>query len=397
MSEPTAEAAAAEVKGDTEEAPRPPPRRRGSLLSTITVLVALAGLALGGYAAWTLTFANPSLAALARLEARTLELERGQQAASTAEQALGGRLDSLQAGAQTNADAVAEMRRALARGLAPTADAPPTPARWRVAEVAYLLRIANHRLAMERDIDAAKALLEGADAVLADLDDFAFHGVRARIANELLALESHEGADIQGAYLQLEALKGKLDQLPLRLPEYSSRREPAAGAEEEVAPEAASGVVWSSLAVVGDRLAELVRFRRHEGEALRPLLAPDEAEYLGQHLRLALERAQLALLRRNQAIFAANIAAAEAWLEEYVDANHGVTKQLLAALAEASRLDVAAPVPDISGSLRALHEVVPLEGGHPALETSPQGEQSPTPSLEASARGQETVPAGDPP
>lgn len=397
MSEPTAEAAAAELKGDTEEAPRPPPKRRGSLLSTITVLVALAALALGGYAAWTLTFANPSLAALAELEARTLELERGQQAASTAEQALGGRLDSLQAGAQTNAEAVAEMRRALARGLAPTADAPPTPARWRVAEVAYLLRIANHRLAMERDIDAAKALLEGADAVLADLDDFAFHGVRARIASELLALESHEGADIQGAYLKLEALKGKLDQLPLRLPEYSSREPTPAAEAEEVAPEAASGVVWSSLAVVGARLAELVRFRRHEGEALRPLLAPDEAEYLGQHLRLALERAQLALLRRNQAIFAANIAAAETWLEEYVDANHGVTKQLLAALAEASRLDVAAPVPDISGSLRALHEVVPLEGGHPALETSLQGEQSPTPALEAPAPGQETVPAGDPP
>ena len=400
MSEPTAEAASAEVKGDTEEAPRPPTRRSGGLLRGITALVALAGLALGGYAVWTLTFANPSLAPLTQLEARTLELERDQQAASTTGQALAARLDSLQADAQTNADAVEEMRAALARGLAPTADAPPTPARWRVAEVAYLLRIANHRLAMERDIDAAKALLEGADAVLADLDDFAFHGVRAEIASELLALDSHEGADIQGAYLKLEAVKGKLDQLPLRLPEYSSLREPApeAEAEQEVAPEAESSVVWSSLAVVGDRLAQLVRFRRHEGEALRPLLAPDEADYLEQHLRLALERAQLALLRRDQVIFAANITAAQAWLEEYVDANHGVTEQLLAALGEAARLDVAAPVPDISGSLRALHEVVPLEGGHIALQNGAQGEQSPSPGLEASAPGQgEAVPEGDPP
>ena len=391
MSEPSAEA-----DDSALEALDPPKRRGGSVLWGVTAIVALAGLGLGGYAAWMQAFANPSLAAVERIEAYTLELEGGQQAAAGTQQALARRLDSLQAEAQTNADLVEEMRTALARGLARTGDAPPTPARWRVAEVAYLLRIANHRLAMERDIDAAKALLEGADAVLADLDDFAFHEVRAQIASELLALESHAGADIQGAYLKLEALKGKLDQLPLRLPEYSSGREPEPDTDEEVAPEAESSIAWSSLAALGDRLAELVRFRRHEGEALRPLLAPEQAEYLEQHLRLALERAQLALLRRDQVIFAANIAAAEVWLRDYVDANHAITKQLLTALAESSRLDVAAPPPDISGSLRALHEVAPLEGGRLALQTRPQGAQVPTPSLEPTARGESATAADTP-
>lgn len=356
MSEPPAEA-----DGRVEEVLNTRRRRSGSVLRGVTAIVAVAGLALGGYAVWMQAVASPSLAAVEQIEARTLELERGQQAAAATQRALVGRLDSLQADTQANADLLDEVRAALARRLAPTADAQPTPVRWRVAEVAYLLRIANHRLAMEGDIVAAKALLEGADAVLADLDDFAFHKVRAQIAGELLALESHAGADLQGAYLKLEALKGKLARLPLRLPEYSSWRAPAPdiAAAEEVAPEAESTGAWASLAAVGDRLSELVRFRRHEGAALRPLLAPDEAEYLEQHLRLALERAQLALLRRDQAIFAANIAAAQTWLGEYMDANHGVTKQLLAALAESSRLNVAAPPPDISGSLRALREVVP--------------------------------------
>ena len=371
MSEPSAEA-----NDSSEEVPHTPGRRGGSLLRGITAIVAVAGLGLGGYAVWMQAIASPSLVAVEQIEARALELKRGQDAAAQMRRTLAGRLDALQADTQANAELADDMRKALARGLAPSADAQPTPARWRVAEVAYLLRMANHRLAMERDIGAAKALLEGADDVLADLDDFAYHEVRAQIAGELLALESHEGTDIQGAYLKLEALKGKLDQLPLRLPEYSSGREPAlaaepalgAGAAMENAPEAESGGVWASLAAARDRLTELVRFRRHEGEALRPLLAPEQAVYLEQHLRLALERAQLALLQRNQEIFAANIDNVQAWLGTYVDANHGVTRQLLAAVEESSRLNVAAPPPDISGSLRALREVVP------ALEPSALGE-----------------------
>ena len=365
MSEPPAEA-----NDNAEEVPKPRRRWGGVVLRGVIGFVAVAGLALGGYVVWTQAVASPSLTAVEQIEARTLELERGQQAAAETQQALAGRLESLQANTQANADLLDEVRAALARGLAGAADAPPTPARWRVAEVAYLLRIANHRLAMERDLGAAKALLEGADAVLADLDDFAFFEVRAQIAAELLALEDHEDTDVQGAYLMLEAIKGKLSQLPLRLPEYSSRQEPEAATTGEAATEAESGGVWTSLAAIGDRLSELVRFRRHEGDAVRPLLAPEQAAYLEQHLRLALERAQLALLRRDAVIFAANIADAQAWLGTYVDANHGVTKQLQAELAESSRLNVAAPLPDISGSLRALREVVP------ALEPSALGEST---------------------
>ena len=369
MSEPSAEA-----DDNAEEVPHTSRRRGGGVLRGLTAVVAVAGLALGGYAVWMQVVASPALSVVEQVEARTLELERGQQAAAGTQRALAGRLDSLQADTQANADLVDDMRTALARRLAPTRDAQPTPARWRVAEVAYLLRIANHRLAMEQDIGAAKALLEGADAVLADLDDFAFHEVRAQIASELLALDSYEGTDIQGAYLKLEAIKGKINQLPLRLPEYSSRREPTREPRtaEQIAPELAPpGGVWGSLAALGDRLSELVRFRRHEGEALRPLLAPEQAAYLEQHLRLALERAQLALLRRDQMIFAASIADVRAWLGAYVDASHGITEELLATVEESSRINVAAPPPDISGSLRALREVVP------ALEPAALGESPP--------------------
>ena len=367
MSEPSAEADSGE-EDRAEEVSQPSWRRGGGLLRGITALLALAALALGGYAVWVQEFANPTLATVEEIEARMLALERARQAASGTQNAQAERLDSLQATTRTNSDLLEEMRVVLARATAPTADAQPTPARWRVAEAAYLLRIANHRLAMERDVEAATALLEGADAVLADLDDFAFHGVRSQIASELLALESHTSADVQGAYLKLEALKGQLDRLPLRLPEYSARQESEAEPPSEELPDAEIGAFSSALAVVGDRLAELVRFRRHEGEALRPLLAPEQAAYLEQHLRLALERAQLALLRRDQAIFAANIADAEAWLGEYVDGSHAATRQLLEVLAELSRLDVQAAPPDISGSLRALREVVP------ALEPSAQDE-----------------------
>ena len=49
---------------------------------------------------------------------------------------------------------------------------PPSEREWKLAEVEYLLRIANHRILMERDVVAARDLLSAADAVLNDLDDF---------------------------------------------------------------------------------------------------------------------------------------------------------------------------------------------------------------------------------
>jgi uroporphyrin-3 C-methyltransferase len=108
---------------------------------------------------------------------------------------------------------------------------------------------------------------------------------------------------------------------------------------------------WSAL---WEQIGGYMRFRRFEGESVRPLLAPEEEAYLELNLRLMLERAQLAALRREQAVYEQSLATAADWISSYLDLeNPGVQRSLdeLEALAE---VELDRPLPDVSGSLGAL-------------------------------------------
>ena len=61
---------------------------------------------------------------------------------------------------------------------------------WRLAEVEYLMRLANQKLLMTADVVSAKALLMEADAILVDLDDYSLFAVREALAEDLAELRA---------------------------------------------------------------------------------------------------------------------------------------------------------------------------------------------------------------
>ena len=101
----------------------------------------------------------------------------------------------------------------------------------------------------------------------------------------------------------------------------------------------------------------LVRFRRHDLDARRALPTPGEAEDLERHLRMALDRAQLAAVRRDQAIFAGSLSAARDALDAFVDPTRDAAMALGAEIDALLAVDLAKPMPDISGSLTKLREL----------------------------------------
>lgn len=335
------------------------PARSGRGLAALALLLACAALAGVGYLYDRLLLRGGDQAAapdtralaerLARLEA---EVAARLDTAATAAAGVGeGSLDALRRDLEARIAAATgpELDTRIRDLTADAAAAPPPDARaWQLAEVGYLLRMANQRLLMERDAPGALGLLRAADRTLAELDDFALHEVRARIAAEVLALEGLPVLDAEGLFLQLEAIKSDLGDLPLRLPAL----EPLPA---EAAPE---GDVWAALR---QELARLVRFRRFEG-AVRPLLAPEEAVYLELNLRLMLERAQLAALRGEQAIYEQSIRTARGWVEEYLDVGTAEAARVRDGLRAVEGVRLAPPLPDISGSLNALNA---LTGSRP--------------------------------
>ncbi len=336
-------------QGDKHAGGAPPVARAprsGRGLAALALLVALAALAGSGYLYWQQNLApQPVDPRLVALEQRVSGIDARLGTAADREAV---RRDLERVGAELRAEVESRLQAAAGmRAATPAAAVPSSPRDWQLAEVRYLLRMANHRVLLERDAPGAAALLRSADAVLVALDDFALHEVRARIAEEVLALESLPALDAEGLFLQLEAIKRDVDRLPLRMPEWVPA--PAAPAEP-------AGVL-GALRAEFDRL---VRFRHFDG-AVRPLLAPEEAVYLELNLRLMLERAQLAALRREQGIYGESIATAAEWIERYLDVDTPEVRRVLDGLRALEGVNLAAPLPDVSGSLNALNAAVRSE------------------------------------
>ena len=330
--------------------PAPSKPRTGRILATFALLLSLLAIGGSGYLVYRAWLTDPDARFEAAIGAYQGDLADFQRATTEEIAALREALAALGEELAAQRQALAQARAAMTEAVANNvASAPPAPREWRLAEVEYLLTIANHRLLMQDDANGALRLLAAADQMLADLDDYRFHEVRALLAEEQLSLKTFDYADTQGVYLRLEAVKDLLDRLPLRLPEYAS--DDANDAPPEDSRDA------SLLDAFVDRLGGLVRFRRHEGEAIRPLLAPDEAEYLEQHLRLALERAQLAVLRRDQEIFEISLRTARAWLHRFLDPTRAAVVQATGELDELESIDLEVAPPDISRSLERFRDL----------------------------------------
>ena len=336
--------------GAVAEPEAPPIRAPGRLLAAFGFLFALGALAAAGYLYFLLVYSDPSAGLVGSLAQATGERAALRDDVHQLEERL--RL-SEEGRSQAQAEWAAQVDERLAAADSAltealnqiTQAAPPSEREWKLAEVEYLLRVANHRLLMEQDVATALGLLQAADGILEALDDLVLHPVRAALADEMLALSRSEGADVQGLYLRLDALKRQLETLALARPQYRL-------AEPEEAPNEPSGV----LDAVAAEFRQLVRFRRIDTPA-KPLLAPKEAVYLELNLRLMLEQAQLAALKRDQVVFDSSLGSALEWVRNYLALDDPDVQDTLLALADLRQVQLDVPLPDLSASLNALVQV----------------------------------------
>jgi len=315
---------------------------RGRFLGFLGFLTGAAGLGFAGYLYYLLVFSDPQAVVDARLAGMESRLATSARELGDLEARQAQSLTEFAAGQRRERDASAEQLLEAVNQLA--TQAPPSRREWKVAEVAYLLRIANHRLLMERDVEGALTLLRGADAILVELDDFSLFQVRAQLADEVVSLENVESNDVQGLFLRLEAVKTELGRQQQQLPSFE---------EDQTEPEQDAGF-WSALV---DQLGGYLRFRRFDGATVQPLLAPDEAVYLELNLRLMLERAQLAALRREQIVYEQSLQTAADWIATYLDGDDPDIARVLEELSTMSAVALDQPLPDISGSLTALKQL----------------------------------------
>lgn len=220
---------------------------------------------------------------------------------------------------------------------------------WLLAEVEYLLRLANQRVLMERNAGGALSLLQGADRILKETDDVSIYPVRKALALDIVALEAIPSVDIEGMYLKLSAINSQVDNLRL-LPITDKHQLPEM--LQQITPDTLSQVN-ASWASAMDKLGSLVVIR-HRDEPVTPLLSPEQHYFLTQNLHLMLEQTQQALLQGKQDAYSAGVKKAGQWIDTYFEAADPTTQALLRNLSDLEGIKIAPALPDISGSLREL-------------------------------------------
>ncbi len=331
----------------------PPPRTRSRSSGLFTLLLALSATGLGGYAVYTQfqqqrTSVEETLRLSGNLDLLRLQVKQGISQAAAVEQ----QLDVIR---EAQNSRIQEIESALSSALEQINASRTTTGRdWLLAEVEYLLRMANQRILMDRDPAGAVSLLHSSDRILANAEDLTAHGLRAAIALDIAGLQAAGDLDVEGIYLRIGAQINLVDDLVRPVPQYSPEMTDAVSTDETGVED---GGLTGMASQFGQTLFKLVDFRRNIPEVM-PILPPEEEYYLRQNLILKLQMAQLALLREKQQVFQSNIAEAVDWLDRYFKDSDGLTIAMRQSLEELRSVEVLRILPDVSRSLREVRQLL---------------------------------------
>lgn len=223
---------------------------------------------------------------------------------------------------------------------------------WKLAEIEYLLRIANQRLQLQHDIGTAILALKTADERLYTLADPHYQTVREQIAREIKTLQAVPLVDVNGLIAELDAWQKRVDELPISGAQY----QPVYEDKPKPVKDKASAADWRELpALILESVAGLFRLREHKQHVI-PMLAPPQEYFLRENVRLQLAAARLALLRKDVIQFQYALHTASRWLDDYFSAENKSVKELSDALKQFLTLELDPDVPDLSVSLRLLRK-----------------------------------------
>ncbi|MCF6325641.1 MAG: uroporphyrinogen-III C-methyltransferase [Gammaproteobacteria bacterium] len=259
-----------------------------------------------------------------------------------------GSLEEQQKSLQDNVNALNEGLSSLKSEVQAEAEKDKMSA-WVLAEIEYLLHIANSRLNLEHDVDAALTALNASAKQLAELNLPELADIQQMINSEIEALGNVPNLDIPKMAQTLITLGSNIEQLPLARPKEASLVN-SSTASDRKQWEILANEVWTAL-------KPLVTVRNSQDPAMAPF-TPEKHTYLTQNLQLKIESARLALLRADNSTFHENLTISSEWLSQFYDVNSTEGASALAILSELQQATIDTNLPDISASLQALQKFI---------------------------------------
>ncbi|VAW92693.1 hypothetical protein MNBD_GAMMA23-2492 [hydrothermal vent metagenome] len=217
---------------------------------------------------------------------------------------------------------------------------------WLIAEAEYLIKLANHRLVLVRDVTTSINALRAADDRLREVGNPRFIPLRQALAVDIQQLNSVPVVDIVGLSLKLNAIQKQIEALPLKTPDPKTIEQ-----KNQQTTQLSQVDGWKNIpAAIWQDLLKLFQVQRHN-ERVQPLLSPEHRFFLVQNVKLQLEQARLALLNNQPVIYKDRIQQAQQWIKRYFDNQHSLSQSVNKHLTELAQAKLNIKLPDISSSL----------------------------------------------
>lgn len=206
---------------------------------------------------------------------------------------------------------------------------------WLVDETEATLNMAAQQLLLSGNVPVAVTVLENIESRLSRFEQADLLPIKQAVSSDLAALKNQPYLDISGTALRLDRLENAVAGMPLVL---ESTLQPG---QVEAAPQEDPNASWwqRTWNKTLHGLGNLVEVRKlNNGDAM--LLAPEQAYFVRENLRLRLLDARIALMQHNGEVFLSDLNNAEATVKQYFDNQSPATQAWLKELAELKSLDM---------------------------------------------------------
>lgn len=337
------------------------PKKRSLFLPFFLFLVMLLLIAGGGYFGWqqVMLFQQHSHSVIDELQAKLAERPTRAQLENSIrplQQSIGqtdGRLSQLEQGQTGLLEATENLYELYGRD----------ENGWKLAEVEYLLSVAQHKLVLENDFAGSAKTLNAASQRIAELADPGLLPVRVKINEEIAILKTRVRPDLVGLTLLLSRLGKQITHLK---PGYQTQSEKPV--DESPARASKIDIDQPLDKMLMDFVTSLVSIKTSKPRIKKPeqTVIMNVTEKLEENLKLTrwsvLERDALQyqrLMQENVNLF-----------KEYYDLENAANVDFYESLLKLQNSQIKPELPDISGSLRML------------MEIQQQRENSPQPAVE---------------
>ena len=205
---------------------------------------------------------------------------------------------------------------------------------WLVDEVEVTLNLASQQLLLSGNIPVAINVLESLEQRLSRFEQPELLPIQQAVSQDLAALKNRPYLNIPATTLHLERLQNAIPSLPLLVD--GTLKEGNAAPE----PVSQAGNWWTrTVDSTVSLLKSMVEVRKLDNNDAM-LIAPEQAYFVRENLRLYLLDARLALLQHNGEIYQNDLNAVEATVKQYYDVQSAATQAWLKELNELKNLEI---------------------------------------------------------